>query len=216
MDGRSTSTARRVDQDHRERRRRQPLAVAGAQAAGRDDQAVDPPLDEQVEVAGLPLGIVGGVAQQDRVALGPGGVLDGTDELREVRVLDVGDDQPERLGRPSLERAGDARRAVVEVAGGGQDPVARLGASVAQPRQDPADRRRRDPGSTGDVGDGRDHRRLRSACLRRRSSPSPGRSRSGRPGRPPRAPRVAPASPGRPAAPRARLRRPSSRGAARR
>ena len=96
-------------------------SVPGAQAAGRDDEAVDAPLDEQVEVAGFALRVVGGVAQQDRVALGPGGVLDRADQLREVRVLDVGDDQAERLGRASLERAGDARRSVVEVARRGQD-----------------------------------------------------------------------------------------------
>jgi len=104
---------RSVDQDDGEWRRGQPFEVPPAETAGRDDQPVDPALDEQVEVARLALRVVVGVAQQDRVALRPGGVLDRPDQLGEVRVLDVGDDQPERFGRASLERARDARRPVV-------------------------------------------------------------------------------------------------------
>ena len=130
-----------------------------AEAAGRDDQAVDAPLDEQLEVAGFALRVVGGVAQQDRVALGAGGVLDRPDELREVRVLDVGDDQAEGLGRPALERAGDARRPVLELARGGQDARLGLRARPAEPGQDAADGRGRDLRPLGDIADRGGHQR---------------------------------------------------------
>ena len=54
----------------------EPLALAAAQGARGDDDAVDPPLGEQLEVADLAFRVVGGVAQQDRVALGSSSVLD--------------------------------------------------------------------------------------------------------------------------------------------
>ena len=73
--------------------------MADAEAACGDDHAVDAPIDEQFEVGRLALRVVGGIAQQDRVAGRPRCILDRPDELREVRVLDVGDDQPEDLGR---------------------------------------------------------------------------------------------------------------------
>ena len=74
-----------VDEDDRQLGVGQPLAMAAAEAAGGDHDAVDPAVDQQVEIAGLAFRIVGGVAQQDRVAQVPRGVLDGPDELRKER-----------------------------------------------------------------------------------------------------------------------------------
>ena len=84
--------------------------VPAAQAARGDHDAVDPAVDEQLEIARLALRVVIGVAEQDRVAQLAGRVLDRTDELREERVLDVGDDEPDRPGRALAQRPGHARR----------------------------------------------------------------------------------------------------------
>ena len=85
---------------------------------------------------------------------------------------------PSVCGRPPLERAGDARRSVVEVAGRGEDARSRV-SGRARPR--PASTRLTVAVETfarrGDVADGRDHaRRLRSACFAEDLRRSPGRS----------------------------------------
>ena len=121
-------------------------------------QAVDSSLDEQLEVAGFTLRVVGGITQEDRVALGPSGILDRPDELREIRVLDVGDDQAEGLGGAPLERAGNPRRPVLELARGGEDACLRLGPGVAEAGQHPTDRRGRHARPLGDIRDGGGHR----------------------------------------------------------
>ena len=154
-----------VDEHHGKGRRREPLGVAAAEAAGRDDQAVDAALDEKLEVARLPFRVVGGVAQQDRVALGAGGVLDRPDELGEVRVLDVGDDQPERLGGLPLERARHARWPVVELASRRKHARLGLGPRPTDPGQDAADGRGRDMRPLGDVADRGGHQRTPTTRL---------------------------------------------------
>ena len=161
-----------VDQDHGERRRREPFGVAAAQAAGRDDQAVDAALDQEIEIARLPFGVVGGVAQQDRVALGASRVLDRPDELGEIRVLDVGDDQPKGLGRLPLERTRNARGPVVELASRRKHARLGLGPRPTDPGQDAADGRGRDVRPLGDVADGSGHVQIpRARRFRRRRRP---------------------------------------------
>ncbi len=207
---------RRVDEDRRQGSVRQPLALARPDRARRHDQPVDPALDQQVEVRRLALRVLVGVAEEDRVALADRGVLDGLDELREVRVLDVGDDQSEGEGRAALERAGDVGRPEAEVARGRLDAGVRRRARPPDAGQDPADGGGRHAGPAGDVGDGGRHRRVRVPADRPRAGRRPDRRPAARSGAPPRPPRDGRASRGRPGAPRARSRRPSGREAARR
>ena len=182
--------------------------MANAQAAHGDHDAIDPPIDEQVEIRRLAIRIVGGVAQQKHEPVLPGDVLDSAHELREERVFDVGDDEPEGLGRPQLQRAGDRRRPVVERAGRVQDALTRIRPRPAEAGQHPADRRGRDAGATRDVTDRRGHV---DGCARPPLSAPPAR----------RAPRVvgdrpAPGPPARGKARGARRRRPSRCAAGRR
>jgi hypothetical protein len=77
--------------------------VTLADPARGDDDAVDPPLGQQLEVGRLTLRVFGRVAQEDGVASLPGRVLGRSNELRVERVGDVGDDETERPRRPDAE-----------------------------------------------------------------------------------------------------------------
>ena len=81
--------------------------MTAAQAAGGDHDSVNPPIHQQVEITRFAFRIVGRVAEEDRVTEVPRRVLDGPDELRKERILDVRDDQPERSSRSLTQRAGD-------------------------------------------------------------------------------------------------------------
>jgi hypothetical protein len=94
---------RAVDEHDGEGRGVEPLPVVNAETARSDDDTVDAPVDEQFEVGALAVGVVRGIAQEDRVAVVARRVLDGPHELREERVLDVGDDQAVCSRRPELE-----------------------------------------------------------------------------------------------------------------
>jgi hypothetical protein len=150
---------RGVHEDDRQGSVGQPVAVPRAEAARRDHDPVDPAVDEQVEVAGLALRVVVGVAEQDRVAQLAGRVLDGPDELREERVLDIGDDQSDRPRRALAQRASHARGPVAQLPGGRVDALLRLRPRPAVAGQDAADGGGRDARAPRHVGDRRRHRR---------------------------------------------------------
>ena len=79
-----------IDEDDRHRAPGEPVAVARLEPARGDDDAVDPPLDEEVQVGLL-------TRRLER------GVLDRTDDLGKVRVGNVGHHQADRSGRAELE-----------------------------------------------------------------------------------------------------------------
>ena len=78
----------------------------------REQQPVDLALGERADDPQLVLGVLARVAEQQRVAGAAGGGLDRGDDVREVRVREPADRQPERLGAAAGERAGDRVRPV--------------------------------------------------------------------------------------------------------
>jgi hypothetical protein len=85
----------RIDDDGRDRRRKQPAPALVGDLARRDDHAVHPSVDHQVEIVGRAPLVVGGAAEKDRVAMCASGIIGRPDQLREERVLDVRDDEAE-------------------------------------------------------------------------------------------------------------------------
>ena len=82
-------------------------------------------------------------------------VLDAADDLREVRVGDVVDDDPDDRDAALEQPAGERVRDVVERPGRLEHPRPRRRADrVVGRRDDPRRRRRRDAGQPGDLGDG--------------------------------------------------------------
>ncbi len=102
-----TSTVRQVSAT-------QPLRMTTPKAARRDHYPIHASGCQQLQERAFALRIVGAVAQQDHVAPVPCAILDGSHQLREEWVLDVGDEQAKGVGRAQLEGAGHARRPVVE------------------------------------------------------------------------------------------------------
>ena len=101
-----------------------------------DDEAIHLALGEHLERLDLALRIAAAVREQDGVAALAGGVLDGAHDLREVGVLDVGDDEADGAGRAQPQRAGHARGSVAEGAGCLLDPLrAWRGSTLACPRR---------------------------------------------------------------------------------
>ena len=143
----------RVDDDDRDRRPEQPLPARLRHLARGDDHAVDAAVDHEVEVVHRPVLVVGGAPEQDGIAEGAGRDVGRLDELREERVLDVGDDEAERPRAPHAQRSRHARRAVVQLVDRGHDRRRRLGLGIADPREHAADGRGRDARPQGDVAD---------------------------------------------------------------
>jgi len=135
----------------------EPLAVPLLEPARGDDDPVDPPIDEEVQIGLFAARIVGAVAQQDGKVPLERRVLHRPDDLRVVGVLDVGHEQAEGARCPELERPGNLRRAVAERLYRGQDPRSglRLGGDCA--RDNSAHGCRRNPCLPGDVADCRLH-----------------------------------------------------------
>ena len=121
---------------------------------------VDAAVDHQVEVVHRPVLVVGGAPEQDGIAERAGGDVGRLDELGEERVLDVGDDQPQRPRPAHPQRSRHAGRAVGELVDRGHDRRRGLGLRVADPREHAAHGRGRDARPHGDVADrDRDPRR---------------------------------------------------------
>ncbi len=153
----------------------EPHPALVGQLRGGDDQPVDSAIDHQVEVVHRAMLVVRRAAQDDRVVQAASRRVRRLDELREERVLDVGDDQAERPRAPHAQRAGYSRRAVAQLVDGLHDGRGRLGLGVADPGEDAAHGRGGYAGALGNVADGgrrralHDHhgragRRPRRAC----------------------------------------------------
>ena len=87
------------------------LLVAGD---GDEDQAVDALLGDKGEVVGLALGVFGGVAEHQRVAVLVPGRLRSASRSAEEGVGDVGDEQGDGVGLAGAEGAGEQVGAVAE------------------------------------------------------------------------------------------------------
>jgi hypothetical protein len=73
-----------------------------------------------------------GIADQQQVAAGGGGLLEGAGEFAEVPVGDVGHDQPDGEGPAETQRSGEGVGTVVELAGSAQHFFAGAGGNVAR------------------------------------------------------------------------------------
>ena len=161
--GRDLAAARVVDLDQvggdrfdlaveQHERQAQPAAVLDdlrVVAGGDQHQAVDAALREHAQMAGLALGLVVGVAQQQVVARGVAAMLDAADDLREVGIRVAGHQHAERAGRVLLQPARDLARDVAERMRGLLDLRARRVADEARAVQRVRNRRHRHAGALG-------------------------------------------------------------------
>jgi hypothetical protein len=116
-----------------------------------EDDALNALGREDVEVGLLLLRRLVGVAEQDAVAAVVGRLLDDADHPREVRVLDVRNDDAELLRPAATEAAGEVVRPVAEVRGGLEHPLAVRRCDLAGAGQDAGHRRGRHASSRGDL-----------------------------------------------------------------
>ncbi|PFG42030.1 hypothetical protein ATJ88_0680 [Isoptericola jiangsuensis] len=109
---------------------------------------------------GLGAGVLGGVGDEDAVAVLAGGRRDAAQDLLEHRVAQVGDDERDRRGAAEREAAGDVAGPVVELDRGFLDAGGDRRVHGAAAVHHPGHRRAGDAGRLGDVGD----RHGRTAC----------------------------------------------------
>jgi hypothetical protein len=119
----------------------------------REDHPAHPLGGEHLQIGALLRRRLVGVAEQHPVALPEGGVLDHAHRPRKVRVLDLGDDDADRLRLLATKVAGEAIRLVAEDAHGLQHTLARGRRHSRVPIQHAGDGRRRDPCLLCDVLD---------------------------------------------------------------
>ena len=106
-----------VDHHEADPKRRQALqqvGVAGGVDGGEDD-AVDLPLAEHLDLGALLGGVLVGAAEQQPVAARARDRLEAGDDLDEERVHQVGNDDAEGVGAAKREAAGDGVHLVAEL-----------------------------------------------------------------------------------------------------
>jgi hypothetical protein len=126
-----------VDGDHGDARVHQRIERRPGRRRHRDDDARHAIRDGDVDVGGLLVDVLVGVAQHEPVVLAQRDVLDAADHRGEERVLDVGDDRRPQRGALPSERPGRARRLVAERLGRLAHPVGPLRRHGRRPVQHP-------------------------------------------------------------------------------
>ena len=118
----------------------------------RDDQAVDPPLEQLADEVALQLGILVGAARDQQHPPAPQHLLDAAGDRRVERVADVADDQPERARLvPLAQRAGRVVAAEAELEDRQVHALLGLGTHVRLAVDDARDRLQADLRQPGDV-----------------------------------------------------------------
>src|SRR5690625_632832 len=142
-------TAHGAVDDHRRHAPQHLVQLLRGQSGRGDDQPVDLGTDAVDQIL---LGIDAelGVDEQQLGVLLAGGVLDSTDQGREERVRDVGDQHPDHAGAAGGQPAGGAVGGVAQLAGGGQDLLTQLALDHLGSREGTRDRRGGDPHGAGD------------------------------------------------------------------
>ncbi len=107
-----------------------------------DDDAGHAIGDGDVDVGGLLVEVLVGVAQHEAVVLALGDVLDAADHRGEERVLDVGDDRRPQRGALAAQRPGRPRRLVAQRLGRLAHPLGPLGRHRRRAVEHPRHRRR--------------------------------------------------------------------------
>jgi len=97
-----------------------------------DDQAVDQPFGHRFQAFALALRVVADVVEDDLVAAGMGGAFHRLGDHGVDGVGDVQHQQTDQAGLARAHTAGDGVRAVVQLADGVQDALARAGGDTAR------------------------------------------------------------------------------------
>src|SRR4051794_16892691 len=141
---------------------------------GRVEQdAVDPLLEEHLQVAVLDLGAVPGAADDDAVVGALAGLLHSGEDDAPVGMGDVGEEDADEAGTTSLERARGQVRHIAELLDRGLDPdPGRCRDGCRVPVEVAGDSGDRDPGLTGYVGDRRTHGKFEDRARRSTTPPA--------------------------------------------
>ncbi|MNV65469.1 hypothetical protein D3C71_1581630 [compost metagenome] len=149
---------RAVDQHHRHGGLRQ-VARHGLVVAGRGhDEAIHALLRQHIQVDLLAVGIVIGVAQQERIARCKAGVFHGAHQLREIRVGVVGHQHADGVRGVHLEAARDGAGHISQALHCVQHPLLRAGQYRSRLVEHMRHRGDRHPGNACDVLDAGHHR----------------------------------------------------------
>ena len=142
-----------VDRHDRDARLDQRLERRLAGRGHGDDHAGHAVGDGDVDVGGLLVDVLVGVAQHEAVVLALGDVLDAPQHRGEEGVLDVGDDRRPQRGALPAQGPGRPGRLVAERLGRLAHPLGALGRHGGGAVEHPRHRRGAHPGLAGDVAD---------------------------------------------------------------
>src|SRR5439155_18575385 len=120
-----------------------------------DDETVDPALEQPAHEEILAGGAHRRIAEEHDIPGALGTLLRPADDLREIRIEDVGDEQAYRVRPTRGEPAGERMRAITESAHRGSDLLLRQRLHACGPVGDARDRRDGDAGGSGDLEDAR-------------------------------------------------------------
>src|SRR6202012_5053445 len=129
------------------------FADAAVRVGRGQHDAADPLVGQHGQAGRLPGAVLVGVADQDPVAPGQRDDLDDPDHFGEVRVLDVRDDDAQRLHMLAAQVPGQPVRPVAQIGHGGADPAAQLRIDLGVPVEDPGHGGHGHLGPFGDVFD---------------------------------------------------------------
>ncbi len=155
-----------IDHHGRNARRGEPLGEGPGVAGRRSQQeAVDTPLDERLQRAGLARHVVVAIAEEYRVVAALAEVLDAARELGEEGIGDVGYHHAQHARLAALQRARDGARRVVELGDRLLDAAARGVAHAPSAVQHVRHGREGHAGASGDVLDGAQRSGPGSRCV---------------------------------------------------
>lgn len=117
-----------VHEDHGGAAARGVEYLRGAAVGGRDEEPVDPAVEQRTDVVVLQLGPLVGVSDDDAVPEGARRFLDRASQRGEVRVEYIADDQPEGARLVGAQRPGDGVGPVAERVDSSEDAGPRVGA----------------------------------------------------------------------------------------
>jgi hypothetical protein len=129
------------------------MVDAALRIGRRQHDPADALIRQHLQARGLPVAVLIGVADQDPVAASEGNHLDDAAHLGEMRILDVGNDDADRVHLLTAQVAGQPVGPVAQRGGGGEHPLAQFRIDPRIAVEHTGYGRHRHEGQLGDIPD---------------------------------------------------------------